>query len=40
VSLRGKCTRCPSSQLTLKDFVEKSLQEKVSPQLTVEEANE
>jgi len=40
VSLRGKCTKCPSSQLTLKDFVEKSLQEKVSPQLTVEEANE
>lgn len=40
VSLRGKCTKCPSSQLTLKDFVEKTLQEKVMPELTVEEENE
>lgn len=38
VSLRGKCTGCPSSQLTLKDFVEKTLKDKVDPEITVEQS--
>lgn len=37
VALRGMCTNCPSSQLTLKDFVEKTLRENVEPTLSVEE---
>jgi NifU-like protein len=35
VSLRGACVGCPSSQLTLKDFVEKRLRETVEPDIVV-----
>jgi len=35
VALRGMCTSCPSSQLTLKNLVEKALQEQVEPEITV-----
>ncbi|GFM36977.1 Fe-S cluster assembly protein NifU [Desulfovibrio psychrotolerans] len=38
VALRGMCTRCPSSQLTLKGFVERTLREHVEPEITVVEA--
>ncbi len=37
VALRGMCTSCPSSQLTLKGFVERTLQEHVEPGITVVE---
>ena len=37
VQLRGACSSCKSSQLTLKQFVEKRLREAVEPDLTVEE---
>lgn len=37
VALRGMCTNCPSSQLTLKEFVEKTLREHVEPEITVVE---
>jgi len=39
VALRGACTSCPSSQLTLKEFVEKRLQELVEPEIMVKEAH-
>ncbi len=37
VQLRGACSSCKSSQLTLKQFVEKRLREAVEPDLTVRE---
>jgi len=37
VSLRGACSSCKSSQLTLKQFVEKRLREAVEPDITVVE---
>jgi NifU-like protein len=37
VSLRGACTSCPSSQLTLKDGVEARLREVVDPEIQVVE---
>jgi len=37
VQLRGACSSCKSSQLTLKQFVEKRLREAVEPDLVVEE---
>ncbi|MBG0775814.1 MAG: Fe-S cluster assembly protein NifU [Desulfovibrionaceae bacterium] len=37
VALRGRCTNCPSSLLTVKEVVEKTLREKVDPEITVEE---
>lgn len=40
VKLRGACSGCKVSQLTLKDFVEKKLQELVVPELVVEEVAE
>jgi len=38
VALRGACSSCPSSQLTLKEFVETRLRELVEPEITVREA--
>lgn len=38
VSLRGACVGCPSSGITLKDFVERRLKETVEPEITVREA--
>ncbi|MCW5206919.1 Fe-S cluster assembly protein NifU [Desulfobulbus sp. F5] len=38
VSLRGACSRCQSSQATLKEYVEKKLREQVAETLIVEEA--
>ena len=38
VSLRGACVGCPSSKLTLADFVERRLKETVDPEITVREA--
>lgn len=40
VALRGMCTSCPSSQLTLKNVVEKALQEQVEPEITVVEVSQ
>ncbi len=37
VSLRGRCTNCPSSQVTLKQGVEATLREKVDPAIVVQE---
>ncbi len=37
VKLRGSCSTCSASQITLKDFVEKKLRELVLPELVVEE---
>jgi len=37
VSLRGACKSCPSSLVTLKDFVEKRLQDAVDPGILVKE---
>ncbi|WP_243358794.1 Fe-S cluster assembly protein NifU [Fundidesulfovibrio terrae] len=37
VQLRGACSSCKSSQLTLKQFVEKRLRDAVEPDLIVEE---
>ncbi len=37
VSLRGKCTNCPSSQLTIKDGVEAVLRDKVDQDIRVQE---
>ncbi|MFP4071654.1 MAG: Fe-S cluster assembly protein NifU [Desulfovibrionales bacterium] len=37
VSLRGRCTNCPSSQVTIKQGIERVLKEKVDPAITVEE---
>ena len=38
VALRGKCGNCNSSSLTLKNLVEKTLQEQVSADIQVQEA--
>lgn len=40
VALRGMCSSCPSSMLTLKNVVEKALQEQVEPELTVVEVSQ
>lgn len=40
VALRGMCTSCPSSQLTLKNVVEKALQNQVDPEITVVEVSQ
>ena len=37
VQLRGACSSCKSSQITLKQFVEKRLRDAVEPEITVEE---
>ena len=37
VVLRGTCTSCPSSLLTIEGFVQQTLQEQVEPDLTVRE---
>ncbi len=36
VGLFGRCTNCPSSQVTIKETVEKTLREKVDADITVE----
>lgn len=38
VALKGKCSSCRSSHLTLKNLVEKTLKEQVEPAITVVEA--
>ncbi len=38
VTLRGRCAQCRSSQVTIKNLVEKTLQEHVDTTITVEEA--
>ncbi len=38
VALRGKCSSCRASHLTLKNFIEKSLREQVEPAIEVVEA--
>lgn len=38
VALRGRCAQCRSSQVTVKNLVEKVLREHVSPDIIVEEA--
>lgn len=40
VALRGACTQCAMSQLTLKDFVEKTLREQVDPEIAVREVRQ
>jgi len=40
VKLRGACANCPTSQVTLKDFIEDKLRELVSPELIVKEVPE
>ena len=37
VALRGRCSQCRSSQVTIKNLVEKTLREHVEPDLIVEE---
>jgi NifU-like protein len=37
VSLRGRCTNCPASQVTIKQGIEGMLREKVDPAIRVEE---
>lgn len=37
VALRGMCTSCPSSRLTIEGFVQQTLQEQVEPDITVKE---
>jgi NifU-like protein len=39
VALRGACSTCKASNITLKDFVEHRLRELISPDITVEEAS-
>ncbi|WP_462326339.1 Fe-S cluster assembly protein NifU [Desulfobaculum sp.] len=39
VALRGSCTNCPSSQLTLTDFVQKTLRDQVDPEIVVKEVS-
>ncbi|WP_028575501.1 Fe-S cluster assembly protein NifU [Desulfonatronovibrio hydrogenovorans] len=39
VALRGACSGCPSSQVTLKDFVEKKLKDRVDEGISVEEVD-
>ena len=38
VALRGMCTSCPSSRLTLEGFVEKTLRDHVDENIVVKEA--
>ena len=38
VSLRGMCTSCPSSRLTLEGFILQTLRDQVEPDITVKEA--
>ena len=38
VAMRGACSSCRASQLTIKDLVEKTLREQVDPAITVVEA--
>lgn len=37
VALRGQCTNCPSSQLTIEGFIQETLQDSVEPDLVVKE---
>ena len=37
VALRGNCTSCPSSRITIEGFVQRTLQDNVEPGLTVKE---
>lgn len=37
VALRGMCTSCPSSRLTIEGFVQQTLQEQVEPDIVVKE---
>ena len=37
VALRGACVGCPSSQLTLRDLVQRRLREKIEPDIRVKE---
>jgi NifU-like protein len=39
VAMRGACSTCKASEITLKDFVQHRLQELVSPDIIVEEAS-
>ncbi|MDL2314312.1 Fe-S cluster assembly protein NifU [Desulfovibrio sp. OttesenSCG-928-C14] len=39
VALRGMCSNCPSSRLTVEDFVQKTLREQVEGDLIVEEVS-
>ena len=39
VALRGMCTKCPSSRLTIEGVVQKALQEQVEPDLVVKEVS-
>jgi NifU-like protein len=39
VAMRGACSTCKASEITLKDFVQHRLRELVSPDITVEEAS-
>jgi NifU-like protein len=39
VAMRGACSTCRASEITLKDFVQHRLRELVSPDITVEEAS-
>ena len=39
VALRGMCTSCPSSQLTLKEFVERTLRDHVDQEIVVREVS-
>ncbi len=40
VALRGMCTSCPSSRLTIEGFVQQTLRDQVEADLTVREANQ
>jgi NifU-like protein len=40
VSLRGRCTNCPASQVTVKEVVENLLRDKVDPEIVVEEVRQ
>ena len=40
VALRGMCTSCPSSRLTIEGFVQQTLRDQVEPDLTVREADQ
>ena len=40
VALRGMCTSCPSSRLTIEGFVQQTLRDQVEADLTVREADQ
>jgi NifU-like protein len=40
VALRGMCTSCPSSRLTIEGFVQQTLREQVEPGITVREVSQ